>query len=262
MGRYEGILWHGDDVDSLIKEYRKSRELWDKTYGKRVRKILKTVWEETGRGKILVLGAGTPIRFPRELDEHMTVVDRSEKIKNLWEEEGRKARFIQADIVGDEEMIRKLMEDHDVIVLPAIISWLSKDKRKKLKRILEEARKKGKTILAYDTTHMSTGYEGGKRTASQVLEDNWHDEYIGGRRLVLPVGIWTTVPRPVFTPAHLVDYGEENFVEASVHSENEELLERLRERLKRIAREGYREAEKHSPELRKYVEKKHSRWML
>ncbi len=263
MGRHEGIPWKGDNVDALIRLYKKYRDVWDDTYGRRVRKLLKTVWEEAGKGKILVLGAGTPIRFPHELDEHITVVDRSERIiKELWKGEGRKPRFVQADITEDEDKIKKLIKGHDIIVLPAILSWLPDDKRRKLRCLLEEARKEGKTILAYDTTHMSTGYEGGRRAATQTLSDSWHDEYIGGKHLVLPVGVWIVLPRPIMSPAHLVDPGEEHFVEAAVHSENEQLLKRLRERLKPMAREGYEEAQEHSPELRRYVERKHSQWML
>ncbi len=262
MGCHEGVTWRGSDVDALIRLYKKHGEIWDRTYGSRVRNILKTVWDEQGGGKILALGAGTPVRFPRELDGKLTVVERSEKILKLWEEEKRRARFVTADLAKDIDKIKDLTKEHDLIVLPAILSWLPESTRKRVGQLAREAMGRGKTILAYDTTHASIGYEGEERRASQIMRDNWHDEYIGGPRIVLPVGIWVMAPRPVLSGAHLVDPGEEYFVEASVHTKDRKLLESLRERLKPLAKEGYMEAEMHSKDLREYVQRKHSRWVL
>jgi hypothetical protein len=153
MGRYEGTPEKISDVEALIRLYRKYQDLWQKTYGDRVSKLLKIVWILSGKGKILILGAGTPTRFPEELDKYMTAVDRDPRIKKIWKEEGRKAAFVIGDVA---EKAQELMEKHDIIVLPAIISWLPKEKRLQLKDVLQNARAKGKTILAYDTTHMSS----------------------------------------------------------------------------------------------------------
>jgi hypothetical protein len=260
VGRFEGAITGRDDVETLILLYKKYKKIWHETYGERVRKLLKLVWKQSGNGKILVLGAGTPVRFPKELDKHMTVVDRDERIKKLWEEEGRTARFVLGDVV---DKAKELVDKHDIIVLPAILSWLPEEKRLQLKEVLEKARKEGKVIVAYDTTHMSVGYQNTERKASQVLPEDWHDRYIGGPRLTIPLGIWTVVPRPVLSPAHTVDPGEEHFVEASIHA-NPESLQQLEEHpeIIELAKRGTKEGLQHSKEVKRYIEKKHWKWLM
>jgi len=190
------------------------------------------------------------------LDDIMTVVDRSPAVKALWKEEGRNARFILDDVV---HAARVMLKDHDVIVLPAILSWLPESKRLELQKVLRPSLRQGNVVLAYDTTHHSSGYDGTRRTASQVLPTNWHDLYIGGPRIVFPCCVWSVSPRPVVSLGHLVDPGEEWGVEASIHG-SAEFLHRLEPAVAPIARDGYREWADHSKSLRRYVMMKHSRW--
>ncbi|GEM_PF-4683392 len=256
MGRFEGTPWNVNDVGALLRLYSKYRDIWLKTYGKRVQDLLKAVVDASKAKKILVLGAGTPIRFPEDLDDRMTVVDRSPQVKELWEQEERRARFILDDVVN---AARNLTKGHDIIVLPAILSWLPEEKRIELKNILRPALEGRKVILAYDTTHQSTGYHGTEKRASQVLPADWHDRYIGGPRRVLPCCVWTVVPRPIATKGHIVDPGEEWGVEASIHGPWE-VLDKIEPKIEDIARAGYKDWATHSKDLRKYVELKHGRW--
>ena len=257
MGRFEGARWSVDDVGALLRLYRQYRDLWHQTYGSRVQDLLRRVVDATGARHILVLGAGTPIRFPPELDERMTVVDRSPDVRELWSSEGRNVRFVLDDVVRAAHL---LVKDHDLVVLPAILSWLPEKKRMDLRNVLKPALDAGKIVLAYDTTHHSTGYEGTRRKASQVLPSNWHDLYVGGSRLVLPCCVWVVSPRPLLSPGHLVDPGEEWGVEASIHGPRR-ILQRIEPLVVPIARKGYREWAEHSDDLRRYVEMKHSRWL-
>ena len=125
-------------------------ETWRDTYAQPVMHIMDQLLPNDER--VLVLGAGTPVRFPKRNYE---IVDLDERIGDLWKQVHPNAEIHIEDMFEFIERAKKEGKKWKTIVLPAILSWVNEIKEVDLEKLFKDLREivdENGSVFVYDTT--------------------------------------------------------------------------------------------------------------